>query len=80
MHHHLNLFENNSQQDRFMTMNNRKMSEQPIKSLSKVYSESLLQIPGKSRNDKTMKSTSSQANLSRGNFIHADLNRWESQD
>ncbi|CAI2383844.1 unnamed protein product [Moneuplotes crassus] len=63
MQHHLNLFKSSSHTGS-LNMNNRKMSEQPIKSLSKVYSESLLNPSHKTRNVKMQKSTS-QANISK---------------
>ena len=74
MQHHLNLFKANSTQDGFYNMKNRKMSEQPVKSLSKAYSESLIQNLNRTRNYKLQKSTS-QANLSQSklkSFINLD--------
>ncbi|CAI2377792.1 unnamed protein product [Moneuplotes crassus] len=77
MQHHLNLFKASSNKNS-LQINNRKMSEQPIKSLSKAYSESLLTNGCKNRNSKLQKSTS-QSSFSRDRSLRIRETSLDSQ-
>jgi hypothetical protein len=68
MQHYLNSFDKSKAQEEIKSLKNRKLSEQSLMSMNKIYVSSLLDQNLDSRNHK-MKKSSETLNFSRGIFI-----------